>query len=85
MNKNKKKELFHENLPADFKVPSDKVGEKMLREYGAFLSRETAFFRLTELFSEMKMKLLIGKKLLKFQKRRLQISKSNCKRRRWKP
>jgi hypothetical protein len=35
MNKNKKNKLFHENLPNGFEVPSDNVGEKMLREYGA--------------------------------------------------
>lgn len=35
MKKNKKGELFYANLSEDFDIPSDAVGEKMLKEYGA--------------------------------------------------
>ncbi len=36
MKKSKKAGLFYKNLSDDFEVPVDAVGEKMLREYGAF-------------------------------------------------
>jgi len=36
MKRNKKIKLFYANLSDDFKVQADAVGEKMLREYGAF-------------------------------------------------
>lgn len=36
MKKNKKAGLFYANLSDDFDVPVDAVGEKMLREYGAY-------------------------------------------------
>jgi len=35
MKKNKRAELFKENLSKGFDMPTDAVGEKMLREYGA--------------------------------------------------
>jgi hypothetical protein len=35
MKKNKKTNIFEENLPKNFTIPTDAVGEKMFKEYGA--------------------------------------------------